>query len=179
MEAHRRSILETVAVDVRTVVEIRILQVEEKEEGDTTVVSLGEVGTQASDGHGSEVVVAVVVAAALGVDMGYVEAEVAGESTWFVAVGDTCSAGVGVGWKSRTVSWSSCPTFLTLRRGHEWASVEGVGVVGCRFVVGVELAEMVLPRIGSVSAQGLANRTGSEKAEAAEVETWWGAGECS
>lgn len=102
MEAHHRSILGTAVVGVHTVVEIRILQVEE--EGDTTAVSLGGVGIQVSDGNGSVVVAAVVVAAALGVDTGCVEAEVEGESTQFVAVENTCSAGVVAGWKSRTAS---------------------------------------------------------------------------
>lgn len=93
MGVRHHSILETVVVDVRTVVEIHILQVE-KEEPDTTIVSLGEVGIPTVAGNGSAVVVVVV----LGTDTGYAEAEVAGENTSFGGVEGTYSAGV-VGWR--------------------------------------------------------------------------------
>ena len=92
MGVRHHSILETVVVDVRTVVEIHILQVE-KEEPDTTIVSLGEVGIPTVAGNGS-----VVVALVLGTDTGYAEAEVAGENTSFGGVEGTYSARV-VGWR--------------------------------------------------------------------------------
>ena len=99
MEAHHHSIPETVVVDVRTVVEIHILQVE-KAEADMTVVLSEEVGIRAPADKGSAVVVVVV---ALGVDTGYGEAEVAGENTSSAAAENMRSA-EAAGWKSRTAS---------------------------------------------------------------------------
>jgi len=48
-----------------------------------------------------------------------------------------------------------------------------------KVAVDAELAELAPPHTDSVSAQGLANCTGSGKVGVAEVETWWEAGECS
>ena len=141
-EVHHCSILETTVVGVRAVVEVF------GQGMGTKVVSPEEVGTQASAGIGSAVVVA------LGVGTDHAE-EVAGEKTRFVVVGNTDSEGVVVGWKSRTASLGCFPIFLVPRRG----SVVEVGVVGCmagKVVVSVESMEMVPVRIGSGFSQGLA-----------------------
>ena len=172
MGAHHHSILETAAVDVRTVVEIHILRVE-KAEADTKVASSGEVGIQVSAGTGSAVVV---VIAALGVDTGYAEAVVEGESILFAAVENTSSAGVVVGWKPRTASWGNRLTPLTRHRDRGRVSVEVVEVAECtivKVVVDVEPVEMVSPRIGLAFAQGLTSCTDFEKVVvAAAAETW-------
>ncbi|KAF9648276.1 hypothetical protein BDM02DRAFT_2314732 [Thelephora ganbajun] len=166
---HHRSTPGTAVVDVRTVVEIHILQVE-RGEADTKVVSSGEVGTQGSAGNGSAAVVV-----ALGVDTGYAEAEAVEANTSFVAVENTCSAEAVVGWKPGTASWDCCPIFLARHKDRGRVSVGVVDVVGCRIaeiVVGVGPVEMVPHRIGSASAQGLTNRTDSGKVGVG-VETWW------
>ena len=75
MEVHQYSILGTVVVDVRTVVETHTPQVE-KEEAETMIVSPGEV-----------------------------EIQVAGEDMLFGGVENTYSVRVGVvGWRSKTAS---------------------------------------------------------------------------
>jgi len=119
--AHQHPILETVVVGVRTVAEIHTLQVEE---AGTKAVASGEVGVQAPADNDP----AVAVVAAAEVDTGYAEAEVAGESTLFVAAENMCSVGV-VRWNSRMASRGHCLTFLTQRRGHGLVAVEGVEVV--------------------------------------------------
>ena len=185
MEVHRCSTLETAFVDVRTVVEIRTLQVE-KGEADKTVASLVGVEIQVLAGSGS------VVAVALGVDTGYSEVEVvAGENTLFVAVVSTYSAG-SVGWRPRTANWCCYPAFPSRRRDHGRVAVEGivcrvvmvvvegvvcrtarvaVGAVVCTFVrVVVELVETVPPRIGEATSRGLTNCTDSGKV--VEAERW-------
>jgi hypothetical protein len=170
-EAHHHSTLEMAVVDFRTVVEIHILQVG-KVEADTTAVSSGEVEIQAPVGTGS----AVVVAVALGVDTGYAEAEVAGENISFVAVENMRSAGVVVGWKSKTASWGYCQTSLVQHRDRGPVSVEVVEVADCIVVkvgVDVEPVEMVLSRTGLVFAQGLTSCIDFEKAAVVvEAETW-------
>ena len=177
MEARPRSTPAMVVVDGRIVAE-RHIQVE-REGADKKVVSSGEVGIQASAGRGSAVVV--VAAAAVEVDMGYVEAGVAESRTWNVAVGNTCSVVAAAELKSRRVGWGCYPTSLTLPKGHVRVSA-GEAVVGCRVevAVGVELAEMVPRRIGSALVQGSTNCTDFEKvAVEVEVVTWWTMGECS
>ena len=161
-EVHHHSILGMVVVDVRAVVEVF------GEGMDTKVVSSGEVGIQTSAGIGSAVV------AALGADTDRAGEE-AGEKTQFVAVENTCSEGVVVGWESKMATLYCFPTFLTQRMDREWGSVV-VGVVGCTVgvVVSVEAMETVLARIGLGFPQGLAGRTAFEKVQAKV-----GAGECS
>jgi hypothetical protein len=76
VEVHRRSTPETVVVDVRTVVEADKLQVAEGT--DTMTVSLEEAGIQGSVDRDSEIV---------GIDTGYVEAELVEAHTSFVVIG--------------------------------------------------------------------------------------------
>ena len=161
MEDHQSSILGTAVVDVHTVVEIHIPQIE-REGADTTAVLSGEVGTQAS-GTGSAVVAALGTGTVTG-------------STPSGVVESTYSAGV-VGWRSRTASWDDCPVFPTRHMDRGRVVAEAIVCRAVRVVAG--LVEMVPLRIGEASSQDLANRTDSGKVVVVEVKMWWKLGECS